>query len=192
MVKWATVLSVYRESTPALLVSLLGGLFAGTVLGSDRMVQGFARFPGLLLLLPAFLATRGNVYGALGARIATGIHQGLVPPRFERDRRLIAAVTASFVNGIGISVIVGVLSWLVLTALPGREPATLLELVAITSVAGLLTSVVLITCLLALIFAGYRRGMDPDNLVGPLVTTLGDVFGVVFLYVAIVLVDAIL
>ena len=32
---------------------------------------------------------------------------------------------------------------------------------------------------------GYRRGLDPDNIVGSVVTTLGDVFGVVFLLVGI-------
>ena len=55
-------------------------------------------------------------------------------------------------------------------------------------ISGLLTSVVLIFGLLALVFAGYKYGLDPDNLIGPIVTTLGDVFGVVFLYVAIIVV----
>ena len=51
---------VYRESIGVLSVSLLGGLFAGGVLGSEPMRAAFRQYPGLLLLLPAFLATRGN------------------------------------------------------------------------------------------------------------------------------------
>ena len=181
---------IYKESIGILSVSLLGGLFAGSVLGADAMADAFTLYPGLLLLLPAFLATRGNVYGALGARISTGLHQGLIQPRFERNKRLINAVVASFVNGISVSVLIGVMSWGILRVL-GRESAALGELVGIMLVAGLLTSVVMILGLLGIVFGGHRRGIDPDNLVGPIVTTLGDMFGVVFLYMGVVVVEAI-
>jgi len=55
-----TAWRIYRESLPILVVSLAGGIFAGSVLGSEGMTAGFERFPGMLLLLPAFLATRGT------------------------------------------------------------------------------------------------------------------------------------
>ncbi|AGB33374.1 MgtE integral membrane region [Natrinema pellirubrum DSM 15624] len=181
---------IYRESLPILVVSLAGGVFAGSVLGSEGMTAGFERFPGLLLLLPAFLATRGNVYGALGARISSGLHQGMIDPEFSWDRRLVNAVAASFINGIGISVFIGVLSWGILQLL-GRESARLVELVGIMLVSGVLTSVTLIFGMLALVFASYEYGLDPDNLIGPIVTTLGDIFGVVFLFVAITVVGVI-
>lgn len=178
---------VYKQSLGVLLVSLVGGLFAGSVLGTQGMTEAFEEFPGLLLLLPAFLATRGNVYGALGARISSGIHQGIVPARFERDRRLVNAVVASVVNGVGISVFVAVLAWGVLVAV-GQPATPLFELVGIVLVAAVLTSVVMIAGLLLLLFEGYRRGIDPDNLVGPIVTTLGDVFGVLFVYAGVLVV----
>jgi mgtE-like transporter len=178
---------IYKESVAILAVSLAGGLFAGSVLGTQGMTDAFTNYPGLLLLLPAFLATRGNVYGALGARISTGLHQGLIEPRFKRDRRLTNAVTASFVNGVVLSVFIGFASWTILFVL-GRESASLVELVGVTLVAGLLTSVVMIIGLLVIVFGGYKRGIDPDNLVGPIVTTLGDMFGVVFLYVGVLVV----
>jgi mgtE-like transporter len=57
-------------------------------------------------------------------------------------------------------------------------------------IAGVLTSVVLIVGLLALIFVGFQYGYDPDNLVGPIVTTLGDIFGMLFLLLSVWLVDA--
>ena len=187
----AEVRRVYRESVGILSVSLLGGLFAGAVLGSEPMREAFRQYPGLLLLLPAFLATRGNVYGAFGARLSSGLHQGLIRPELAYDERLVNAVVASFVNGIGISVVIGVLSWGVLQAL-GRESARLVELVGITLVSGVLTSVVLVFGLVGLVFGSYEFGLDPDNLIGPIVTTLGDVFGVVFLYLAVVIVGVVL
>jgi mgtE-like transporter len=178
--------SIYREALPILLIALGGGLFAGLVL--EGIVESVERFPGLLVMVPVFLATRGNVYGALGGRIASGLHQGLIEPRFERDQRLVNAVVASFINGIGISIVIGVVTWVALLIL-GWEVAALYELVGIMLIAGVLTSVVLIFGLLALIFAGFKYGYDPDNLVGPIVTTLGDIFGMLFMLFAIGLVE---
>ncbi|QLG50131.1 magnesium transporter [Natrinema halophilum] len=179
-----TAWRIYRESLPILVVSLAGGIFAGSVLGSEGMTNGFERFPGMLLLLPAFLATRGNVYGALGARISSGLHQGMIDPEFSWDRRLINAIAASFINGISVSIFIAVLSWGIMQVL-GRESARLVELISIMLVSGVLTSTTLIFGLLALVFTGYKYGLDPDNLIGPIVTTLGDVFGVVFLFTAL-------
>jgi len=180
--------SIYREALPVLVLALGGGLFAGVAL--EELLASVERFPGLLVMVPVFLATRGNVYGALGGRIASGLHQGLVEPRFEYDRRLANAVLASIINGIGISVVIGLISWITLQLL-GRESAHVLELVAIMFLAGTLTSIVLIVGLLGLLFVGYERGYDPDNLVGPIVTTLGDIFGMVFLLCAVIAVDGV-
>ncbi|GAB7018867.1 magnesium transporter [Halostagnicola bangensis] len=182
------VWSIYREAIPILFIALGGGLFAGLVL--EGMVESVERFPGLLVMVPVFLATRGNVYGALGGRISSGLHQGLIEPRFDWNERLVNAVVASFINGIGISVVIGVVTWLALQII-GWESAALYEFIGIMLIAGVLTSFVLIFGLLALIFAGYKYGYDPDNLVGPIVTTLGDIFGMLFLLFAIGIVEVI-
>ncbi len=181
--------SIYREALPILVIALGGGLFAGLVL--EEILESVERFPGLLVMIPVFLATRGNVYGALGGRISSGLHQGLLEPRFEWNDRLANAVLASFINGIGISIVIGFITWIALLLL-GWSVAALYELVGIMLVAGTLTSVVMIVGLLVLIFIFYRFGFDPDNLVGPIVTTLGDIFGMIFMLFAIGLVEVLI
>ncbi len=181
--------AIYREALPILIVALGGGLFAGLVL--EGLLESVERFPGLLVMVPVFLATRGNVYGALGGRISSGLHQGLLKPRFERNERLVNAVIASFINGIGISIVIGILSWAALSVL-GRPTAALAELVGIMLIAGTLTSIILIFGLLVLIFTGFKLGYDPDNLVGPVVTTLGDIFGMAFLFIAVLVIEVLL
>ncbi|GAB3420721.1 magnesium transporter [Haloparvum alkalitolerans] len=185
-----TARDVYRQALPVILVSLVAGLFAGTILGTETMRRGIGQVPGLLLLLPAFLATRGGVYGSLGARISTGLHQGLIEPDFALDRPLRNAVVASFVNGMTVSVFIAAVAFAVLRAL-GRE-GSLLDLVGIMVVAGFLSAVLMLSVLLTVILLGYRRGLDPDNVIGPIVTTLGDVFGVAFLLVGIRVVEVVL
>jgi mgtE-like transporter len=164
----------YREALPALSASLVGGLVAGVVLGGMR--AELRAVPGLLVLVPALLATRGNVYGSLGARISTALHQGLVEPRVRAgDERLRAAVAAALANGLVASAFAAILTGL------GNPVAPLPVLVGIAVLAGVFSGVALSAVVVTAVFAGYRRGRDPDTLVGPLVTTTGDVFGVLFL-----------
>jgi mgtE-like transporter len=175
--------SAYREGIPALAASAVGGLLAGVVLGGMR--AEFRAVPGLLVLVPALLATRGNVYGSLGARLATGLHQGLVAPEIRgADARLYRAVAAAIFNGLLASSVAAVAAFAALLAL-GGESAPVWMLLAIALLAGLLSGVVLSVTVVAVVFAGYRRGYNPDTLVGPIVTTAGDVFGVAFLLFAV-------
>ncbi|MFB6161080.1 MAG: magnesium transporter [Haloferacaceae archaeon] len=179
----AVAREAYREALPALSASLVGGLVAGVVLGGMR--AELEALPGLLVLVPALLATRGNVYGSLGARIATALHQGMVEPRLTAvDDRLVRAATAALANGLLASAFAAVAVVAVLTAL-GGPVASLPALLGVALVAGLLSGVTLTLVIVTAVFAGYRRGHNPDTLVGPLVTTTGDVFGVLFLLVAV-------
>lgn len=173
----------YREALPALSASLVGGLLAGVVLGG--MQAELRAVEGLLVLVPALLATRGNVYGSLGARLSTGLHQGLVEPRVDLgDQRLRGAATAALGNGVFASVFAAVMVFLILRWL-GEGVAPLAVLVGVSIVAGLLSGVALTVVVVTVVFAGYRRGHNPDTLVGPIVTTTGDVFGITFLLVAV-------
>lgn len=185
-----TARDVYRQALPVIIVSLVAGLFAGTILGSEAMRRGIESVPGILLLLPAFLATRGGVYGSLGARLSSGLHQGIIEPRFELDRRISNAIIASFINGMVVSVFIAVITFIGLLAL-GID-GNLLELVGIMVIAGFLSAILMLTVLVSIIFVGYQRGLDPDNVIGPTVTTLGDVFGILFLLVAIYVVGLVL
>jgi mgtE-like transporter len=177
------VVEAYREALPALSVSLAGGLLAGVVLGGMR--AELAAVPGLLVLVPALLATRGNVYGSLGARVATALHQGLVTPSLRAaDARLLSAATAALANGLLAATFAAVAAYLALSALAAAV-APLPILVAVALLAGVLSGITLVLVVVTIVFAGYRRGHNPDTLVGPLVTTTGDVFGVLFLLLAV-------
>lgn len=172
----------YREGVGALSASTIGSLLAGIVLSG--LESEFRVLPGLLVLVPALLATRGNVYGALGARIATALHQGLLDPSLlPRDERLEAAVIAALANGLITSAFAAVAAFVFLWLL--SEPAVLSPLLAVAVLAGLLSGITLSATVVVVVFAGYQRGYNPDTLVGPILTTTGDIFGVFFLYLSV-------
>src|SRR5215475_16130845 len=63
-----------RAGFIALLISSGGDLVAGITLGS--ITGTLSALPGLLVLVPAAIGMRGNVFGALGSRLGTQIHAG--------------------------------------------------------------------------------------------------------------------
>lgn len=180
-----TVLSVlkdgYRGAFPVVLLSAFGGLLAGTILGGMEAELKSVR--GLLVMVPAFLAIRGSVYGSLGARLSSALHQGLLTPRFDSDNRLLSAVAAALLNGVTANLAAAILTYGILTV-SGRAVAPLWVLVFIAALGGILAGLVLTVTIVSIVFIGYRRGMDPDNLVGPTMTTAGDIFGMVALLLA--------
>lgn len=172
----------YRSALPTLSVSAVGGLLAGVVLGG--MEPQLRAVPGLLVLVPAFLAIRGSVYGSLGSRLSSALHQGLVEPAFAYDDRLASAMAAALANGIVASVVAAVLTVVALRAI-GRPVASLLRLALISVLGAVGAGVALTVVVVAVVFVGYRRGLDPDALVGPATTTAGDVFGILALLAAV-------
>lgn len=179
----AVAAHAYREALPALAASAVGGLVAGLVLGGMR--AELQAVPGLLVLVPALLATRGNVYGSFGARLSSGLHQGLVEPTLSGvDDRVQAAIAAAVANGLLASGFAAVAAWVALGLL-GRSAAPVGTLVAVALLAAVLSGSVLVVAVLGVVFLGYRQGRDPDTLVGPVVTTTGDLFGLAFLVLAV-------
>jgi mgtE-like transporter len=177
----STVHDAYRSAFPTVVVSALGGLLAGAVLGG--MDAEFEAVPGLLVMVPAFLAIRGSVYGSLGSRLSSALHQGLLDPVFEPDDRLVNAVTAALLNGLAASLLAAVLTYGILSAL-GRPVASLWRLALIALLGGGLAGLALTVVIVVVVFLGYRRGANPDDLVGPAMTTAGDIFGMLSLLAA--------
>lgn len=177
----SVVADAYRSALPTLAVSAVGGLAAGVVLGG--MEAQLAAVEGLFVLVPAFLAIRGSVYGSLGSRLSSALHQGVVDPA-DPDRRLAAAAVAALLNGVFASLFAAALTVFVLSIL-GRPVAPLGTFVVIALVGGVLAGIALTAVVVGVVLAGYRRGLNPDDLVGPTVTTAGDVFGLLALLAAV-------
>ena len=174
--------NAYREALPILSVSALGGLFAGLVLGG--MEAELREIRGLLVLVPALLATRGNVYGSLGARLGSALHQGLIEPYVSaNDDRLRAAVVAAVVSGLFVSSLAAVMAFGLLAVL-GQPVAPIWMLVGVALISGVIGGAILVTTVVTVVIVGYRRGLNPDTLAGPVVTTTGDVVGTATLLIA--------
>ncbi|MDP8937955.1 MAG: magnesium transporter [Actinomycetota bacterium] len=171
-----------RQSLVALFLNSTTSLVAGAVLGS--ITGTLEQLPGLLVLVPAAIGLRGNVFSALGNRLSTSIHVGTFRLSVRRDTLLGQNVTAAMVLTVALSLLLAVVAKTVAVALGVMNTISILDLAMISIVGGALASVVVLMATIALAAGSVRFGWDLDNVTAPLVSTLGDVLTLPALWLA--------
>jgi mgtE-like transporter len=175
-----------RQSLVALSLNSSTSLVAGAFLGS--ITGTFHKFPGLLVLVPAAIGLRGNIFGTFGSRISTTIHSGTFRLSTRRDTVLGQNVLAASILTVAMSVLLAVTAKLIAVALGLEHTIPVLELAVISIVGGALGSLVVMAATLGLTAGAVRYGWDLDNVNAPLVSTLGDVLTLPALFIGTFLV----
>ncbi|MFL6204957.1 MAG: magnesium transporter [Acidimicrobiales bacterium] len=171
-----------RQGLVALALNSSTSLAAGAVLGS--LTVTFERRPGLLVLVPAAIGLRGNVFGSLGNRVSTSIHAGDLQLRLRRTTVLGQNVLAAGALTLGMSVILVVIAALVSVGLGLGHTIGFADLALVSVGGGALASLPVLAATLGLAAGAVRYGWDLDNVTAPLVSTLGDVLTLPALYLA--------
>lgn len=171
-----------RQSLVALGFNSCSSLVAGAALGS--VTGTFERFPGLLLMVPAAIGLRGNIFGALGNRLSTSIHAGTFHLSVRRESVLVQNVLASLSLTFGLSLLLAVIVKVVAVGFDVPDTIPLLDLALVSLLGGLIASVFVLGVTVALSIGAVRREWDLDNLVAPTVSTLGDVVTIPALVIA--------
>src|SRR5687768_145571 len=171
-----------RQGLVALALNSSTSLAAGAVLGS--LTETFERRPGLLLLVPAAIGLRGNVFGSLGNRVSTSIHAGELQLRLRRSTVLGQNVLAAGALTLGMSVVLVLLTSVISVGLGLGHTIGLADLTLVSVGGGTLASLPVLAATLGLAAGAVRYGWDLDNVTAPLVSTLGDVLTLPALYLA--------
>ncbi len=175
------------QTLTALAVNSTTSLVAGITLGA--LTDTFDRLPGLLVLVPAAIGLRGNVFSALGSRLSTAVHTGTFSLSRRRGTVLTENVVSALVLTTGLSLALALGAWLLATVALPTTPIPLVDLALISIVGGLLASAVVLAVTVGLTVAATRREWDLDNLVAPVVATMGDVLTLPALWLATHLLD---
>jgi mgtE-like transporter len=156
----------------ALFISSGGDLLAGLAL--SFMSDDLARLPGLVVLIPAAIGMRGNIFGALGSRLGTGIHAGQFDRSWERDGYLRQNVAGSSVLTLATCLFLGAAAKVISTAF-GLVSISMLDFVVISILGGVLGSVIVGSASVGIAVLSQRRAWDLDSVSAPLVTAIGDI-----------------
>lgn len=175
------IADILLQATPVVILTSVGELFAGSILG--KMHERLDLIPGLIILVPAVMGLRGNIGTALGSRISTSLHLGLVSRRFSFNKFNLSNVGAGFSLSLIVSVIIGIFAKFVCHIF-GLASIPLVNLLLIAILASSMASLVLIPFTVTLTYFAFNRRLDPDNIVAPIIGMVGDVITVAVVFVA--------
>ncbi len=184
--KQNVLVTVLRESTPLLLLTVIGGAFAGSVLG--KMQDVLVIIPGIFVLIPAILGLRGNVGIAFGSRLSTLLHLGLMKSSLRLSPLLLNNVFGAFSLSFSFSAFFGILAHF-LCLLLHLPSAGITKLTLIGFMSGVLASMVMIPFITILTFFSFKKGLDPDNLISPAIAVFGDGIAMLSIYLVTILVQ---
>ncbi len=175
-----------RLAFSALLVSCFGDLLAGLTLGA--ITGTLADLPGLLVLVPAAIGMRGNIFGALGSRLGTAIHTGTFRVTARRDTLVGQNIAAAILLTLFTSGALAVLAKALASAFGVSGAISLADFFVISVLGGVISSLVVLPITLGVAAQAARRQWDLDNVSAPLVTAAGDVVTLPSLFLATFLV----
>ena len=170
-----------EQGVAALALSTAAGFVAGLILGS--ITGTLELLPGLLVLIPASVGMRGMIFGAMGARLGTGIAAGVFEPTVRRGSLLGQNVEVAIISAVLSSFYLAGMAKLVASSF-GEDTISFWDLVTISVVGGVIASAVILVVTVVLSVQSFRRGWDLDAVSTPMVTAIGDMITLPALFLA--------
>ena len=174
-----------KQSLPLLILCGLGGIVAGSTLGG--MTNIFKNIPGLIVVVPAIIALRGNISTALGSRLGSAYHLGVIDAENMWNAELRQNIIGSLVLSFLMSFIIGILAYV--TSLLLRVYPDPVKLITIVLLAGVISAMILTLLTVSIIYLVFKHGYDPDNITGPALATFGDIVTIFCIFGSAVLVE---
>jgi mgtE-like transporter len=179
---WRSERRTLQQGAVALAVSTCAGFVAGVVLGS--IGDTLERLPGLLVLIPAAVGIRGTIFGAMGARLGTGVAAGLFEPTLRRGGLLATNVVVGLLSAVLTSFYLATVARLGASVFAEGAVISFWDLVTISVLGGVLASIVALAFTIGIAVLSFRRGWDLDAVATPMVTAIGDMVTLPSLFVA--------
>jgi len=163
---------MFKETSLAYLFDI-AGLLAGFLVAYQLAV--FRLSPWALALYPTLISTR-VISGLLSGRLSTALHLGTIYPRFSGNTKsfyklIDAIIVLTLVTSLTVSLIslfFGYLLWGITLA----DFSAIVSVMVATLAIGLLFSLVTIK----VAFVSFKRGLDPDIVVYPIISTAVSIF----------------
>jgi len=171
------------NSFPLLFVSLVIEVLVGQLLFLKEEVL-LTQLPLFLIAIPVINGVGGNIGSILGAHLASGLHVGSVKLS-RNDSVMHETVVTAIVMGTVTYTLLSIGIYLI-----GLFNGLAMNVSIYSFVTIFLSTGILLIGLLSLIsvltaFISFKKGIDPDDVVAPVVTTIGDSFGILILFLFI-------
>ncbi len=176
---------IVKQSIPTLLLSSIFGTAAGTIL-TDRLII-ILQNPSILMLIPLFSDEGGNLVSILGARLSSGLHTGIIDSSLKPTGQALVNFGIIFTLAIMIYPTIGFLAHFASVLLGVPSPG-INVMVLISFLAGMILIPLLMIMAFYLNIISYKKGLDPDNIVVPLATSMTDPIATTILVIIVLLI----
>jgi len=171
---------IVKETFSSETISIIGDLFAGSLLA--LLIIRFKSFISLILIIPALLSLRGNISGPFIARTS----RDLIIGEFNR-RSLFENILATLCLSMLTALLIGIISIILNLLLVKIILLTIGHFILIPLISILITLSISIPCSTILNIFAFRKGIDPNNFVNPLMTAVDDFVTVISFYLTLIL-----
>lgn len=182
-----SVRTIVKNSIPVLILTAIISIASGQMLNYNRELL-VSSFPVLLVMIPPLIKVGGDTGSILGARLSSALHLGLIDSNLKRSPVIDNSIIASFVIGITTCILLGVVVWVIQIILSINSNIGLLAIIAISTIAGAIQMLIMFSTTILIALFSHKFGMDPDDTVIPIITTSGDFFGILCIFLVINLV----
>jgi mgtE-like transporter len=171
---------IIRETFPSEIISIIGAILAGIAL--LLLILPFRSFLVLILIVPALLSLRGNLSGPYIARTSRDLIVGQFNKKSWIENTL-ATFSLSIITGFFIGIFSFLMGFFLIRTF--ILPIEVLILIPIISI--ILTMLISIPCSTLLNYIAFKYGLDPNNMVNPLMTAIDDFFTVICFYITLIM-----
>lgn len=178
--EFAVFSRIYKESTPVMFVIVISEIAAGFLLLNFENV--YSLLPGLLLIIPGIMESRGVVVSNLAQRLSTSVHLGIVSWKLGINEEIIQNFIATFILNLLLGFFLSVIAYYS-SFITKISNINFWMLITVTTFMASTVGVVLIVLTIFVVLITHRLGFDPDNITIPIVATLGDITTVAFLFI---------
>lgn len=172
---------IIKEAMPILMICIIGEVAAGIIL--FNLEKFLSVLPGIVILIPIVMGTRGNILGIFASRLTSALHLGTIKPVFFRNKPLAENAFAALFLSVFIAILSGIAAHYT-SFLFGFKSAGILNFVLIVLIASFLSDLTLIFISTGIAFISFIKGIDPDNILLPATTTISDFLSCFFLVLA--------
>ena len=130
------------------------------------------KYPGLVVLYPALTNALGNIGSIIGSTKTTSLALGYVESFMDEAKSAVSQVAKVESVALLMHVVFGVVTYLI--ARPMAPGASLPMLVGVALISNLSTFAFIALIALGAAHLAFRRGLNPDNVVIPVITSLSD------------------
>jgi len=166
---------IIKQNLPVIMLATSFSMAAGVILlvNIEAIIQGL----GVLAVIPAFLEDGGAIACRFSARLSTSLHLGKVRVEvIPKDKWVISQFIVNAIHAVMIFGALGVFGYAI-ALWGGATPAWGFKVFTTVMLAGLMLTAIISVLTYYAAIASFKVGIDPDNVLAPILTSLADIIG---------------